>query len=265
MPITSTSRFRSVTVVYEQMLAALDYIRVVLADGTEETISLFTPPSDGIYPDPVPADLAQLQALYVSANGLRDGNHVNITPTVEGWTSENILDLEKNGLFNPLDAQSYPRYVANKKRLGAEQRYGAYAESASGLPILTSSLARVPTHFTAQGDQNVSVDDWYAQPSVLSTNFEFVLNIPILDAVTRAGLDSYQPMVAMLKTLNGLRNSGIAIGTDATDPATYSGRTFLYSGVTFAFVAPAIYATGAHDSAFVTRIVLQFSHCQTVI
>ena len=167
-----------------------------------------------------------------------DGNQV--VPVIRGTRGpiQTLDDLIAFGYYNPLLVADYNRYWnAQRKALGVLQQRGTVTNAANGAPDQIDLRAGfVPRSHEETGQGRVWLDQWentvsretgdLHDPSMTVTIFQIQLDISRGVNLTPDGLDSYSPVVGLRAFLNGIRTAGAALGTDFSNFASWSGRTF---------------------------------------
>lgn len=182
-----------------------------------------------------------LQQIYASDTGLRDENNAPVTVKVSTGLGSPLVttpeSLERYGLVNPLSAGSIDRWATKRRTQGVMQERGSVVEQASGAPErIELHAGLVPQPQVRTGSGRVWLGQWentvaretgdLHDPSVTVTIFQIQLDISRLANVTPDGLDNYTPVVGLRAFLNNLRTAGIALGTDFSNFASWSNRTF---------------------------------------
>ena len=129
MALTTTSRFKSVTLLYP-FASQLNSCRAILTDGTQVSIGLIAgEPASGTQ---AATDLGILQDIHASDDGFMDADGDAVTVTLsEGPVGLTLDDLEPNGFVNPLLAGSYDRIANLKAVRGALMKHATVVDDAT--------------------------------------------------------------------------------------------------------------------------------------
>ena len=190
--------------------------------------------------------LETIRANYADGGFVDDmGNQ--ITPRVSvGREEVTLADWIAHGGFNPLDPDGWAKWQTGQRTRGKFAQHGTVTET--GIELANSFEVKPGT-----GDGGmVSLSDWYV--NLYRTNFNFVLDVPLADELTAAGIASHTPVVAMVAWLNSLRTAGDVVPANLSSVAE---RRFTIGEHSFTL---SFFTTATHtNTSFVGRLSLSGS------
>ena len=253
MTLAVTDRFRGLVLQFNPIgsppVPELSYATVDGDSGSFIFIDGKDLPSD--HPDR--ADLDILQEIYGSADGFidEDGDPAPITATgflVGGNIITDVRDFESHGLWNPLSAGSWDRWVASRKTLGAFllEEAEVTEDATSGrhdinMPGGLTTKRRTPS----TGEMTLDLRDWSLVPDPTSPER---LGWMVYEAPTGAdwagtvNVGGLAPVRALVKWLESIRTTGDVVDytpTSLADLAAGIGTReyeFISNGLIFTFV-----------------------------
>ena len=246
MALTAATRFYgpgAINVVYTQIgepaLHRIDWATSTLEFGGIDIVGYGRPPVSG---ENGYDELVILQEIYASSDGFRDADGNSITILVQGFTYGTTLEsIEEHGFYNPLDPDSYARYLENRKVAGAHAAHAEVEEdSITGRKdVVTTGGLRVKKGVPPSGDLDQSIADWFAE--VRGSNARIGINaLPgapyDIGSSTESGteVESDVRVRAMIVKLESIRTAGDALydddnplsGITEWSQSIFSGRTF---------------------------------------
>ena len=154
-------------------------------------------------------DLAIIQQIYASDDGFQDSDGNTVAPTVETWPiSTDVEDLEGHGLWNPLDADSYARYLKKRQLEGdLARRVDRTADSDTERVDWGVHVSVTPKGNTPSGDDySYPLADWRVY--ALGADFRLYLAIPSPLTRTSDDVAEIEDVRALMRWLNEQLVSG---------------------------------------------------------
>ena len=184
MALTSTSTFAATdgVIVYfdtgigEPVLKRVSW--TLSDDGSGSVGQFFTRGRPPISGEDGYTELGILQTIFASDDGFQDSDGNSIDVGLHGFPyGTSVDDIEQNGYYNPLDVDSYDRWVQGHLRVpGTFLRHATVAkDSVSGRSDISMGGGIKPVKAVPpSGDLNQSVSDWFAEAT--GSNARFSLN-----------------------------------------------------------------------------------------
>ena len=231
MALTVASRFRSeagVRITFSLGVGEpfISLVAWIFSDGTYGTIGSFVdlgrPPISG---ETGYADLVILQTIFASSDGFRDSDGNSATVVVKGFPYGTTLDsLEEHNHYNPLDADSYARWVNSQKFAAATQQRQAFTRDADTGKVTAKINHHIePTASVADGGVvEVDMSRWHAFKKAGANEFGIALILDEGEGVSAAGLSTYPEIMAMRSHLNEERIGSPPIASNVNLPASWS-------------------------------------------
>ena len=214
-PITAQSPVRNATISSDFYPTVANLSIEYMVDGAWHADSVYFP--TGFFTEseylnsPEYAKLQTIRANYADGGFVDDvGNR--ITPRARiAWEEMTLPEWEAHGGLNPLDPDGWTKWQAGRHTTGKFAQHGTITET--GIELANSFEVKPGT-----GDGGmVSLSDWYV--NLYRTNFNFVLDVPLADELTTAGIASHTPVVAMVAWLNSIRTAGDVVPANLSSVA----------------------------------------------
>ena len=226
--ITTTTPIRGISVSFDEIAHILSYLNWRIDDSTNEVgrISLING-----YPAAGTDDydnLAVLQQIYASTDGLRNAANEVVTPGVSSFRlGTTFEDLEELGWWNPLRAGSWEGYLTKLRIQGSSSRGVIKHEGSGNDERIEQSIGHIVIPKQAEGDTHEWPLDRWNTAERSSTQVQFSLSIDVDDNINSASKLSALPHIrAFLSYMESVREGGSEVGTAVLENATWTGREF---------------------------------------
>ena len=212
------------------------YIKDIEAvlDGDDTGTRIHIPLSTG-YPasgTQARTDLEIMQTIYNSDDGFQDADSNDITVFMHSIYGDTPEDLSENNLWNPLHADGEDEYDRWRDGIKAASLYTTEKKgitfNADGTVSEESRVGNVPVEDTPTSDNTMySLSAWTADQS--GTSIAFSVSFDYSDGIMPDDLDDHTDMIAFATWLESIRTSGVAVGTDLGDVASYNDREYTFA------------------------------------
>ena len=209
--ITATSRFIRVKIAWQSLQGAVSKVSCWLDDSANTRVFINLtggePPPTG---SALAGNLAALQQIYASSDGIRDGDgnalDIEVAAYPHGTTIQSLID---HGEWNPLDADSWDRFARRKRALAAFE--GLDTDSIINALILQTGLVFHPIGIS---DDPITVNLAQSVSHVVydeGRQFQIRVRFAIADEITDyADIRANLKMRVLFGWLNSIRADGDA-------------------------------------------------------